>query len=278
MPAPPPPAAPTCSRSAATARAEDFGEPVDVRARAPLGDRDEQPAVVLARPLSACSVDARVDALLGAAAAHGRDVGVEAQRELADDGLLVQPLDAVERRERARARSGCAASSSSPSSTMPAAAEPRQVDDAGERVQRLRGADVRGRLLAADVLLARLKREHEAAPPVDVAGLAGDPARHPPQVLLARGEEPERRPAEVEPVAERLALADAHVDAAFAGRAQDAERDRVDLRDDDRAGRRRAGARAQRGGVLDRAVEVGLREDRGARLGIDRCAPTPRGR
>ena len=116
----------------------------------------------------------------------------------------------------------------------PAAAEPGQVDDAGERVQRLRGADVRGRFLAADVLLARLQRQHEAAAAVDVDGLAGDPARHPAQVLLAGGEQAERGPAEVEPVAERLALADGDVDAAFAGRAQDAERDRVDLGDDDR--------------------------------------------
>ena len=113
---------------------------------------------------------------------------------------------------------------------MPAAAEPGQVDDAGERVERLRGADVRGRLLAADVLLARLQRQHEAAAAVDVARLAGDAARHPAQVLLARGEEAERRAAEVEAVAERLALADGDVDAALAGRREDAERDRVDLR------------------------------------------------
>ena len=44
--------------------------------------------------------DARVDALRDAAPAHGGDVGVEPQRELAHDGLLVQRLDAVERGER----------------------------------------------------------------------------------------------------------------------------------------------------------------------------------
>ena len=36
-----------------------------------------------------------------------------------------------------------------------------------------------GRLLAADVLLASLEREHEPAAPVGVLRLAGDPARHP---------------------------------------------------------------------------------------------------
>ena len=48
-----------------------------------------------------------------------------------------------------------------------------------------------------------------------------------------RGEEAERRAAEVQAVAERLALADADVDAALAGRLQDAERDRVVRADDD---------------------------------------------
>ena len=79
------------------------------------------------------------------------------------------------------------------------------------------------------MLLARLQREHEAAPAVDVDGLAGDAPGHPPQVLLARGEQAERRAAEVEAVAERLALADGDVDAAVARRPEHAERDRVDL-------------------------------------------------
>ena len=99
---------------------------------------------------------------------------------------------------------------------MPALAEPGEVDHAAERVQRLRGADVVGRLLAADVLLAGLQREDEAAAAVDVDGLAGDPAGHPADLLLGGAEEAERGAAEVEPVAERLALADRDVDAALA--------------------------------------------------------------
>ena len=167
-----------------------------------------------------------------------------------------------------------------------APAQPGQVDDAGERVERLGGADVRGRFLPADVLLAGLQRQHEPAPPVHVDGLARDPPGHPAQVGLARGEQPERRAAEVEPVAERLALADGDVHAAFAGRGEHAERDRVDLGDHERTGRRRKpapsapssldrrlGGGAERGGVLDGAVEVGLGEDRGARVGVDRLRP-----
>ena len=219
-------------------------------------------------------VDARVDALLGAAAPHGRDVGVEAQRELAHDRLLVQLLDAVER-ARALARVVRAREQQLAELDDARAAEPRQVDDAGERVERLRGADVRGRLLAADVLLARLQREHEAAPAVDVDGLAGDPPGHPPQVLLARGEEAERRAAEVEAVAERLALADGDVDAAFAGRARGSPSvigSTCATTTGLALSARCLGGGAQRGGVLDGAVEVRLREDRRAGVGVDRRA------
>ena len=150
----------TASRSAATAAPRTVDEAVDVLARALLGDRDQQ-AVVLER-------EAGVDALGGAAL---------------DDGVhgRVEPT--------ANSRTtGCSCSSSTPSSSASAvarvggalqqqlaeldeaaAAEPAQVDHAGERVERLRGADVVRRLLAADVLLARLQREHEAAAAVDVA-------------------------------------------------------------------------------------------------------------
>src|SRR5919106_1375988 len=106
------------------------------------------------------------------------------------------------RRVRRRARK-----QKPPKLDEPLPAEPAEVDDAGERVQRLRGADVGRRLLAADVLLARLQRQHEAALAVDVDRLAGDAAGHAAQMLLRGGEEPERGAAEVEPVAEGLPLA-----------------------------------------------------------------------
>ena len=89
--------------------------------------------------------------------------------------------------------------------------------------------------------------------PSTSVGLAGDPAGHAAQVLLLRGEEAEARAAVVEPVAERLALPHRDVDAEVAGRAQDAERDRVALDDHDArrspSPRRRAprGPRPRRG-------------------------------
>ena len=119
-----------------------------------------------------------------------------------------------------------------------------------------------GGLLAADVLLAGLEREDEAAAAVDVGGLARDAAGHAAQVLLGGGEEAERRAAEVEAAAERLALADGDVHPALARRSQDAERDRVDRGDAERA--RLVGGGGERLEVLDPAEEVGvLDEDRG---------------
>src|SRR5581483_8650513 len=88
-------------------------------------------------------VDAGVDAARGAAALDGGDVGVEAQRELADRGLLVQRRDARQRAERL-ARVVGAREQQLAELDDPAASEPGEVDDATERVERLRGADVRG--------------------------------------------------------------------------------------------------------------------------------------
>ena len=77
----------------------------------------------------------------------------------------------------------------SPSSRSPCGPSQRERDEPAEREQRLVGRHVRGRLLAADVLLARLQREHEAALAVEVGRLADDPAGQPPDELRPRGEE-----------------------------------------------------------------------------------------
>ena len=87
-------------------------------------------------------------------------------------------------------------------------------------------------------------------------------------MLLGRAEEAERRPAVVEPVAERLALADRDVGAALAGRPQNRERDRVAGDDDERAVLLRR--RAERLDVLDRAQEVRLLQEDGGGLVVDR--------
>src|SRR4051794_18524617 len=153
--------------------AEGICELVDLRAGAALGDRDEQAAIVLgvlaAKRVSGC------DAALRAAVEDRPDGSVEANRELAHDRRLVDQLDAVDRAQPL-ARVGGALNQQLAQLAEAAAAEPGEVDHRAERVQGLRGADVVGRLLAADVLLARLQGEDEAAAPVDILGFAGDSA------------------------------------------------------------------------------------------------------
>ena len=79
------------------------------------------------------------------------------------------------------------------------------------------------RMCCSRVCRARTKPRR----PSTSVGLAGDPARHAADLLLGRAEEAERGAAEVEPVAERLALAEGDVGAALARRPEDAERHRV---------------------------------------------------
>ena len=64
----------------------------------------------------------------------------------------------------------------------------RQEDGRHQGDQRLVGADVRGRLLAADVLLAGAERQDEAALAVAVLGLADEAARHLAEELFLAGD------------------------------------------------------------------------------------------
>ena len=214
-------------------RLERARQAVDVGLRPALGDRDEEAVLVLG--VVAAERVAGGDAVVGAAVEHLLDRGVERDRELAGNRRIVEELDAVDRGERLP-RVGGAPDHELAELDQAALAEPDEVEDAAERDQRLRGADVVGRLLAADVLLARLQREDEAAPAVDVGGLAGDPARHAADVLLGRAEEAERRAAEVEAAAERLPLPHRDVDPALARRPEHAQGHRVDRGDRHRAG------------------------------------------
>src|SRR5581483_1366315 len=102
-------------------------------------------------------------------------------------------------------------------------AEPRQVDEAAEREERLVRRDVRGRLLATDVLLPRLQGKDIAALARGVYRLADDAARHPPDEALPCREEPVVRAAVGREVAGRLAFAERDAAAVAAGSLEHAE-------------------------------------------------------
>ena len=73
-----------------------------------------------------------------------------------------------------------------------------------QRDQRLVGADIRSRLLAPDVLLARSQSEHESAPALLVDRLAHQPSRHLPHKFFPRGNHAAVRTAKSQRHAERL--------------------------------------------------------------------------
>ena len=95
-------------------------------------------------------------------------------------------------------------------------AEQRHMDRERQRAEAGIGADVARRFLAAEVLLARREREDEAAPALGIDGLSAQAAGHLPHELLARREEADVRPAELQPHSERLAFADHNVGAHLA--------------------------------------------------------------
>ena len=159
-------------------------------------------------------------------------------------------------------------------------AQQREVDREGEDAEAGVGADVAGRLFAADVLFAGRERQHVAAAAFDVGGFAAEAARHLADEFLARGEEADIGAAEVQRVADRLALAHHDVGAHFAGRRDGAERDDLGHHGDEQrafgVGRVR-----QRRQVADRAVEVRVLDDearRSCRRARFRCLRRFRGR
>src|ERR1700709_879189 len=94
----------------------------------------------------------------------------------------------------------------------------------GERAEARVGADVRRRLLAADMLLACRERQHKAALAVGIHGLADQAARHLPHVLFFSRKQADVGTAEAEAVANRLTLADHDVRAHLARWLQETER------------------------------------------------------
>src|SRR6266446_3981651 len=111
------------------------------------------------------------------------------------------------------------------------------MDRERERAQTRISADVAGRPLAANVLLAGRQRQHPAAPTVGVDGLADETSRHLADELVAAGEEAEIGAAEIERVAKRLAFNRDDVRPHLARRANRAERQDLGHDDDEqRAG------------------------------------------
>src|SRR4029079_5144108 len=173
---------------------------------------------------------ARVDSLRPGGADRLAGVPPGPDRKLLER-CLIGKQQFESRRRQALLRVPSKRHASLPPPPKPLRAEPRQVHEAGEGKQRLVRRDVRGRLLAADVLLTGLKGEDIAALARGVSGLTDDPSRHPPDVVGAGGNEAVVRASERLIVAGALPFADRDRAAVITGRLEDAERYRVDVRD-----------------------------------------------
>ena len=132
------------------------------------------------------------------------------------------------------------------------------------------------RLLAADVLLARLERQDESAAALRVLRGADDPARHFADMLFPRRHESEVRAAERERQAEALAFAGDDVGAHRAGRLQQPERERVDREHGERADLVRR--LDEVGQVVQAAEEVRVLHEHGGRRCRSASSRTRRGR
>src|SRR3546814_4389501 len=80
------------------------------------------------------------------------------------------------------------------------------------------------------MLRAGRERQHETALAVGVDGFAAQAARHLTDIFALAGEEADIGAAELEPDADRLSLAHHDIGAHFAGRLNQAERDRSEER------------------------------------------------
>ena len=122
--------------------------------------------------------------------------------------------------------------------------------------QRLRGADVARRLLAADMLLARLQRHAQCRPPGGVARHADDATRHGALVLVAAGHERGMRAAVAHRHAEALRRADGDIRAHRPRRAQQHQGEKIGADRDQPLRRVHCADRLRP--VADAAVRVGV--------------------
>ncbi len=165
--------------------------------------------------------------------------------------------------------------------TQPILAEQFHVDRRRQRHQALIGADVAGRLLAADVLLARAERHHVSLVAVGVERLADNAPGDAADLRHFGGEEADVRSAVAERDAERLPLTDDDVRAEFAGAFEQRQRQRISDEDQQRA--RFVDFVGESGEVLDLTEEVGVSDRQHCRVVVEqvdqiadfRCLSSP---
>ncbi len=171
-----------------------MGEEVDFLLRAFLGDGDEEAFLHLR--VVADEGKARREAFFQQAADHAVGGDGEFEDELVEEVAFSEAhanlRDGLEALRRIRGF----LSAGDRELAEALLAEKAQEDECGQGAESLIRADVGGRLLPSDVLLARLEGEDEALPSLGVHGAAGDAPGHLAHVLATRGHEAQIRSAE----------------------------------------------------------------------------------
>ena len=153
-------------------------------------------------------------------------------------------------------------------------AERREVDGHRGGDQRLVGADVAGRLLAPNVLLAGLQGKDEPPPALPVVRHTGKAAGHLPHVAHGGGQQADVGAAVEQRNAERLPLGGGDVRAQLTGWTQHRHGDRIGGHDTQRA--RRVGKLAEFGHRFDDAQEIGILHQHGRGIVVQRTGNRPR--
>ena len=99
----------------------------------------------------------------------------------------------------------------------PCIAEQAHMNGEGQTAKARICTNIRGRFLAANMLLARGERQHKAAVAIGIHGFAADTARHLPHKFLAASKKSDMRSAKGQPNAEALPLTDHNICALRAG-------------------------------------------------------------
>jgi hypothetical protein len=136
------------------------------------------------------------------------------------------------------------------------------------RQQRLRGADVRGRLLAPDVLFARRQRHPVRRAAVDIHRDADDATRGVAHERVARGEERGVRPSVAKRHAKPLGVAEHHIGAHFSRRGDERKREQIRAHRHEDA--RLVRTRDERFQIRERAGGVGVLQQRAEHAAIER--------
>ncbi len=187
---------------------ERAGQIVDVLVADRFGDGDQQPLGHVG-PVGKQAAHGNAAQYLAPGQRIGdlaRVLAGQPHRELVEEIALVDDFDAGDRAQPLRRlqRPGMV---DARQPAQPVAAQQRHVDRERQRAQARIGADIAGRLLAPDMLLARRERQHEAALAVRVHRLAAQPSGHLAHEFLARAEQAQIGSAEIQADAQRLPLA-----------------------------------------------------------------------